>query len=1088
MEAGEQMGNYLRWYSINALDGHYQDFYYRDGETFNNNLSEELDSGMIIIDRIEKTNFESFDIIEVFNDNWSVSKTLLIDKIVETQVCFEPELFSYTIQLMSMTKSLERIPLPNVSETKPLNGTSKTIYDKLKEILEDYCPKYFYKNGDIIECKNLISISQQCETALGSTKCPDISLGNSTLREAIDRLFSVIYGICSLNSNNELEFVDLNQKNNSINLSDYPEINYKHENEDSVDYASELENNYKNVVQDVEDKTDKSKTVRIIESMTFRDKNRAYIDSNNLSLYTSRPIYEIKSIKIRGYIDARALHIGDINYYYLNNDITANLLEAETYAISDYTTQYKSIQYRRGGNEIYGFNNSQTFLGFEITVIERIISNIVGHQIRFSILGLYQLMSLHFTIEYYSQVSDIKVKAGKYLPETHQNNAIIDNPTEGFVDIKQQGRLFNQKVNRLGNRAKNIIGRFLPDRFSVMPKLGDYIGDFIIINTEIQYFDDFATYKATLTENFVNINYFTGINARKRSWNVVSAGEAFDKELLDKYYFELSFKEKTGNDIYLLTYTADSSYNVAEIALRGLILYYSYDKGNPVYGALVWTDESDESLETSLFPNEVYGRYFFLETSSYIAGNSIVFNFGFDGNKTNGIRVSNELSDILTFKVIQKLNKYTDKNGKAKYFNCMLVNSNYFLGKGNTFTYTEDGESKTANYDGPLNKTPGSSLSALEVGKNNYENTISRNYPKVYCPTLTGIESNNELFFTRITNNKDSRETININIQFEFCSDTPDIIIGSDALEYQRFISGGFPTGTSLKVYLSNHIYKNGDDKLISSVGDVTSLTTTTINRGENTQTSASLLININSTISHKSIVFKSNTSSKIIFAINTINFSKTMYLNILKNRDRKIYLDKLMKTWIPEQKTKTIYKKITSNDELTDGEYLLVVRDRTIIGPTNYLTYFASSKLQNEQFNPLAGNNSITTTIPYTQDYIEFDISEPDRMANEIIIESSKSGTYKYIKCKGGQGYYIYAQGTEFPTFRTERYRSALSTLTINIDDDGYAIITANNGYKLASTYFLPPVNHFTWFNDYGSVIDKPMLFKKITIIDDEE
>ena len=749
--------NKLKWFSKNAINNS-EEFSYKDGFVYTDNLSEQLDSATVVLPFIEKKQFEPFDIIELYDDRFGY-KTMLIDNVDEMQVEVGVNKYDYTLSLMSLTKSLERITLPNISVTRRATGIPKTLQQVIEELLEDYSPKILTENG----YERLYTIPTYSELNIA---CPDLQMSKPTLREAIDRVLSVIYCISKVNENHEIELFDINQKNNPIVLETTPEINYRDETQSTIDYASELENQYNNVTPN-KNLLLKNYTL-ITEYIGFRNESKAVIDSNSVELYTNKPIYLIKSVKLIGSIHHHPIIDPEYaDYIYEEQDMTDYVYEEQEFNVLPFDKKRVSVYYSRGSKRITGWNNESGWWIFNETVKERMIDEffgggVIGHP---GVDVKDWIHDIMFKIEYYAQDESIRGKSGKYLPETNENNAIIDNPSEAFVDIQRQGELFNQKVNRLGNRAKVMTGRFTD--YSRIPVLGDYYGDYIVMNRELAFYDNFINVKLTLTQDFVNINYFTGINARRRSWQIVSAGEAFDKQLLDKWFCEFSFNIKSDYD--------NTSPGISAEYLLNVFTYTS----KPILHSIVETPHTAKTYQQVMDergltePAEPFSstdnfNFLELDLSSYISGNSLLFNFQFFDNFSAALSLSKQDTGGTS----QNYNRYVDENGENTSYTCILINE----------LQTNPDTSLLIDHTYLVSNGVDQPAEAQWLVLQNY----SALKPRLAIDNLNNLD---KIYEKTIYNHKDNREKININVQFEFCSDTKDIVIGRKFLERQNAVS-----------------------------------------------------------------------------------------------------------------------------------------------------------------------------------------------------------------------------------------------------------------------------------------------------------
>ena len=1023
------MTNYLRWFSPKSKNGHFEEMPYKDGLVFEDNLSEDLDSGTIIINKTSKKDFEPFDIVEIVNNNFS-KKTMLIDSVVENQVSFDPVLYDYTLSLMSKTKELERIVLPNFSITRPIYddgslGTALTLSQVINNLLTDYAPKYFI-GGNYVKPYTLVSDSRL------NVSCPDMQMSKPTLREAIDRILSVIHCICRLDNHNVIQIVDINKKNNEIDLETNVNLNYQHENQSSGDYASTLDNTYNNVVpsSSIDGIIDNSE---ITEFIGFRDEPNGIVSEDNLFLQTKYPIYNIKHVSM--YCTIWYEKQSSVANQYCKFDITDFVVEASKYCqlpfgdtsykdshsrpIPTTPSQINTVHYVRGSNKIEGWTNNYKKVFTTYFAIDLLAS--AAAELAFGPLQNVNTIrvvdareSCAFEITYAPQVESIRTKTGKLLPETHENSEIIDNPSEAYVDIHQQGKLFNEKVNRLGNRAKIITGRFPVEDLADMPQLGDFLGNFKVISIETQYYDDFVIYKAILTENFVNINYFTGINARRRSWQIVDAGEAFDKQLLEKYYCEFSFSAKYGQDNTIMSHKSQNVvlYNMLnQHRIEMHLANFMYRQDNPY------------KLEgLFLITNGVwqYADFVELEFQAFVSGNSIVINSGMLDNFSATVPsiIENQTIGINFWKenggYVEYYNYYTDGLGKADSFSLFFITkhgrekqqSNYY----GYIPDMEDGNAWDITNDHPLPTPAGATKPAVYL----YQGYKPRVYWENKSSGRPYMSGDDLIFSLDINNHKDSREIINFNIQFEYCTDTKNIVFTEEFIKRVEIIRDDLTlVDYDYEVWVSDEEYNSNDTGLKGNREYATSSVNLEFqNNGVNGCAKFTIY---GSSTPHKSVVVVSKIERKLILAVNTTEQNPVIYMNLLKNRDRKNYNYSNMKTWDNVDPENYYYEEIQDISELDeDVECVLGWRDRET-GKV-YVCDFTDSSITdtNEDLGYIEYDTNNDGTLGYNQTAVDSSITPH---VNSVVIKkrlvSGESEVAYGIYVNNLQKYLYNATGT---------------------------------------------------------------------------
>lgn len=875
------------------------------------NLNETLDSATIFLPPMSDINIQPFDIVEITGDNIE-RRMYLVDNFIKKQVSFNPAKYEYTINTMSKTKGLERIVLPAVSYTK--RALSLKVYDALLQLLDDYCPKALFNFAGLTTTYEPIYQFDfgDYETTLKNTNVPEIQLNDkTTLREAIDTLLATIGCICSVDRDNYITIVDLSKKGSAIDTSN---LSFIEETQSAQDTANELEITIKNASQSSISGVDSR--VRAIDYVGWRNSDEALLTTNNVRIETQKPIYELLSLKICGMVVGKVQQIGTevqyngsiyaeidiINGTYtwtdsvsgqtLSQTISHCVEEKSIYETLPIDTKKRCVFWERGKNTIEGWSKVyDTSAIWDKNVATNMFEYISGGTNGNSMLGrkygtiafdnhpespsrgdsllptsVYKhtvdkslhLDNWYFKVEYLTE-DDVKMSVGKHLPTNIIHNTLVDNQTQPFVDVRLQAKVEADKINRLGNLTKTIYGEYTSE--DDIPTLGDYLGDYTLIRRELSVHDNIISFKGIMSENYVNINYLTSINARRRSWQVVDASQAFKKDLLRKHYCEFSFEAKNNYPIDEYNFfTSGESRGFARTLLFRLINAWSVaPSALPIKYAIV-----------SLPSNDAFA----LDVVKLITDKSIIFTFGFLDNTI----VSNYIAqtNFATGGHLQDFYKYTVGNDATQ--------SSYFiqlarkLSSGdNDFTWATDG-------------------AVINTSQSNAQNAKSRIKPLVNYVNPSDIVFRNPFY-----NHKDNREIINFNYQFEFCADTPNIVFAPLFIEQQHMVANTNAFYNQVKVFASTtHIYKQGDT--IKQGSEVSGITIAVSDGNDSSKISTSGWNN-SDYLSFRSYAICDN-SGRLLVAVNKrvgVNEHRDFYLNVRRSRDSKTFTASSMASWVNE-------------------------------------------------------------------------------------------------------------------------------------------------------------------------------------------
>ena len=283
-----------------SLSGEKQLLEIISGFTITEQFNETLDSSAIKFRADHRLKIKPYD--ECCFEN---GMCMLVDSFVETQESLETEQYLYTINLMSLTKLLEKIQLPNRAITHSLVSGQNNIIKYIDEYLELYSPKIRVVNGNTWEKKQLIV--NKLNYAKYSVKCRDFAFSKPTLRQALTSLMLQIGCIPVLKKNfetNEIELHDIDFRAKGENITELDNYcNYITRSNSSDSYVNTLAIVNENMLDE---------HFVSNEIIGFRDAQNIFLkQTQNLKLETKFPIYNVNKFVLNVYSTAK-LRIADI--------------------------------------------------------------------------------------------------------------------------------------------------------------------------------------------------------------------------------------------------------------------------------------------------------------------------------------------------------------------------------------------------------------------------------------------------------------------------------------------------------------------------------------------------------------------------------------------------------------------------------------------------------------------------------------------------------------------------------------------------------------------------------------------------------
>lgn len=309
------------------------------GSVFKEELNETLDSGSIIISNVEpsrKLELEPYQYVYIYDTESDFEKYFLVDNFIENYVNLDTPYYEYIIALMSETKLLEKIQLPNRTIRNPLKAPQLKVNELIGQFCKLYIPsvKYFNKNSNtwsyhqIIDYQSVIDVN-----SIFNVDCPDMEFNHPTLRQVLTSLMQVV-GCLPRIVNHKLTYVNLRLKPTEFVIPSGRKYIVSTSNS-SDSYNTSLQTLGENIVGE--------NNIVKNETLGFRDVENVFLKhTENLKLTTEFPIKEIKSLKmnvpVNFYFGMGVIHLGDTfisNNFVYDNNLTKTKIGFEIYYSSD---------------------------------------------------------------------------------------------------------------------------------------------------------------------------------------------------------------------------------------------------------------------------------------------------------------------------------------------------------------------------------------------------------------------------------------------------------------------------------------------------------------------------------------------------------------------------------------------------------------------------------------------------------------------------------------------------------------------------------------------------------------------------------
>lgn len=269
------------------------------------------------IDKIFKVDEES---PYIYFDKISTTRTflptfykhLLVDDLHNDMLSPTKEknkrLYKYKISLMSETKRIEKIILPNMSITQPIVGQKRSVWYYLNQFVDMYSPKikfkdsnnkWVYKNkyridarlaGDYDNSNKYIKIPVH-EIFTDDIYAPEMSLSAPTLRELLSRLM-IVKDCIPIVRDDVIYAMKISEVHGEFKIND-DNFSFISESMNSANYSTSFRREYGGAIS-------QKNTAHMVEFMGFRTAGAGdgLMTLDNMILQTRFPIYKINKLYV----------------------------------------------------------------------------------------------------------------------------------------------------------------------------------------------------------------------------------------------------------------------------------------------------------------------------------------------------------------------------------------------------------------------------------------------------------------------------------------------------------------------------------------------------------------------------------------------------------------------------------------------------------------------------------------------------------------------------------------------------------------------------------------------------------------------
>lgn len=502
-----------------------------------------------------------------------------------------------------------------------------------------------------------------------------------------------------------------------------------------TEYCTELDTTAANLVNALSGWTIGEPDGRNRKSLRTESVN-VMITENNGIIRTQFPIRDIAKLEI-----AYKGQMRDITpYVYEQAQYSANLSSHE--GSYPYTKSY-AVYYTQNEKNIRGLffkvDNaiSPIFEQYSIVNIVSAVSGDTPDTVR-SLFSNSGYPSMQFSVTY-TPIYSSRFSAGKQYVDGREQYTRIYNQSENLIESLYYGENVKGAAERMGN--PEITRTYRYKNVSAIPKVGKMakIGDewYMVSTVRTEVMKNFVRATVEYTKDFNRLSQYVGISSTKRVYEV-SEKEAYRRAVLIRDYFMIGHG---GNDIRM----DDRLYVRSCIPIVAAFFPPAVEPTSGRYpGTHPITAVNAYGTKTGT-PNDKYGNVI-LPVVTSVFGNSVVFSWEYKDNYSAGeksVMLTNAKGEATWW---QQDVPYCDFFGRIPYYYMKLLPRDI-----------------VPNIDREGNDASQSAYSFPETNAGIPDNTAMTISPRTAR-------------FYRME--KDSRETITVNFQVDFRTDSPNLVIG----------------------------------------------------------------------------------------------------------------------------------------------------------------------------------------------------------------------------------------------------------------------------------------------------------------------